>query len=79
MLLPIQTMFCALARFLTGISDEPPCGALDAATEANLRWLQRRGGLPVTGSLERETYDLLSRVYETFVARSPQCVIRTPE
>lgn len=73
MLLPIQAMFCALAKFLAGVRDETPCGALDAATADNLRWLQRRCGLPVTGGLDRETYAMLSRVYETFVARSPQC------
>ena len=79
MLLPIQAMFCALAEFLKGIRDEVPCGILDGATADNIRWLQRRGGLAVTGCLDRETYALLSRVYETFVARSPQCAIRTPE
>jgi hypothetical protein len=79
MLLPIQAMFCALAEFLAGVRDEAPCGTLDGATAENLRWLQKRGSLPVTGSLDRETYGLLSRVYETFVARSPRCAIRTPE
>ena len=77
MLLPIQAMFCALSRFLAGVRDEAPCGILDHATEENLLWLQRRGGLPVTGRLDRETYELLSRAYETFVARSPRCAIET--
>ena len=75
MLLPIQAMFCALARFLTGIRDEAPCGELDEATEENIKWLQARCGLPVTGCLDQATCDSLSRVYETFVARSPRCVI----
>jgi len=79
MLLPIQAMFCALARFLAGVRDAPPCGRLDDATEENLRWLQARGGLPVTGRLDCGTYRLLSRVYETFVARSPQCAIEDPK
>ena len=78
MLLPIQAMFCALAEYLTGIRDDPPGGTLNRATEENLRWLQRRGCLPETGKLDRETYRLLSRVYETFVARSPQCKITSP-
>ena len=75
MLLPIQAMFCALSRFLTGIRDESPCGELDGATEENIRWLQARCGLTVTGCLDQATCDSLSRVYETFVARSPRCVI----
>ena len=75
MLLPIQAMFCALARFLSGIRDEAPCGELDEATEENIRWLQARCGLPVTGCLDQATCDSLGRVYETFVARSPRCVI----
>ncbi len=79
MLLPIQAMFCALARFLAGVRDGEPCGTLDKTTEENLCWLQTKGGLPVTGKLDRATYDLLSRVYETFVARSPQCTIQTPD
>ncbi len=79
MLLPIQAMFCALAEFLSGPKAEPPCGALDRTTEENLRWIQEKGGLPRTGQLDRETYDLLSRVYETFVARSPRCTIADPE
>ena len=79
MLLPIQAMFCALARFLAGVRDGEPCGTLDKTTEENLCWLQAKGGLPVTGKLDRATYDLLSRVYETFVARSPQCTIQTPD
>ena len=79
MLLPIQAMFCALAEFLAGVRDEAPCGVLDGATADNIRWLQRRGGLSVTGCLDRETYALLSRVYETFVARSPQCAIQSAQ
>ena len=75
MLLPIQAMFCALSEFLTGIRAEDPCGALDEATADHIRWLQARTGLPVTGAMDRDTCDSLSRVYETFVARSPRCEI----
>ena len=76
MLLPIQAMFCALSQFLSGVRAETPRGTLDEATEENLRWLQARCGLPVTGCLDQATCDSLGRVYETFVARSPRCVIK---
>lgn len=75
MLLPIQAMFCALSHFLGDIHEQTPCGILDTETEENIRWLQRCGNLPETGALNSDTYDMLSRVYETFVARSPQCII----
>ena len=78
MLIPIQGMFCALSRFLEGIEHSPTNGILDVKTESNLRMLQRCGGLPETGELDALTWDLLSRLYETFVSCSPHCEIRDP-
>lgn len=69
-LYPIQGMFCALAGVLDEVQAVPPSGVLDAQTAANLRWLQRSGGLEETGILDRNTWDLLCRLYETFVSRT---------
>ena len=76
MLIPIQGMFQALSVFLEGIREGAESGRLDRCTEENLRWLRRCCGLPEEGDLDRDAWDMLSRLYETFVARSPRCAIQ---
>ena len=68
MVLP-QTMFQILSRQLEGIETHQPDGLHDRASAANVRWLQRAAGLPQTGTLDRATWDVLSRLYEVFVVR----------
>lgn len=68
MVLP-QTMFQLLSRQLEGIETHRPDGVHDQASAANVRWLQRAAGLPQTGTLDRSTWDVLSRLYEVFVVR----------
>ena len=64
-----QTMFRVLARQFTGIADLPADGVHTAAWADNVRWLQRAGGLPPTGTLDQPAWDALSRLYEVFVVR----------
>ena len=64
-----QTMFRVLARQFAGIADLPADGVHTAAWEDNVRWLQRAGGLPPTGTLDQPAWDALSRLYEVFVVR----------
>ena len=42
-------------------------GIHDAASVRNTQWLQEKAMLPQTGELDRETWDILARLYELFV------------
>ena len=64
-----QTMFQVLSRQFLGIADVPADGVYTAAWADNVRWLQRAGGLPPTGTLDQPAWDALSRLYEVFVVR----------
>ena len=68
MVLP-QTMFQILSRQLEGIAFHPVDGIHGSASAENVRWLQKAAGLPQTGTLDRSTWDALSRLYEVFVVR----------
>ena len=64
-------MFRALAEILEGIASTPSTGVLDEDTTANLRWLQGHSGLPQTGVLDQNTWEMLVRLFETFVSQKP--------
>ena len=64
-----QTMFQVLSRQFLGIADVPAEGVYTAAWADNVRWLQRAGGLPPTGTLDQPAWDALSRLYAVFVVR----------
>lgn len=72
LLYPIQGMLLALAGVLADLQSVPPSGVLDTGTAANFRRLQRWGSFPETGALDRDTWELLSHLYETFISRNPQ-------
>ena len=71
LLRPLQDMFRALAEILEGIASTPSTGVLDEDTTANLRWLQGHSGLPQTGVLDQNTWEMLVRLFETFVSQKP--------
>ena len=58
-----------LSRYLEGIIPHAPDGVHSPASADNVRWLQQAAGLPRTGTLDRATWDVLSRLYEVFVVR----------
>ena len=66
----IQSMFRALARVLTGFQAGAVTGVNDSTTAANIRYLQRLGGSRETGIMDRESWNLLSRLYSLFVSGS---------
>jgi hypothetical protein len=68
MVLP-QTMFQVLARYFRGIAPAAADGFHGPVSVGNVRWLQRRGGLAESGVLDRQTWGLLSRLYEVFVVK----------
>ena len=39
----------------------------------NVRWLQKAAGLPVTGCMDKATWDALSHLYEIFVVQDTDC------
>ncbi len=64
-----QTMFLVLSPHFEGIT---PCGADgrdSPESAANIRWLQGAAGLPVTGVLDRPTWNALFRLYEVYMVR----------
>ena len=71
MVLP-QTMFQLLSRHLNGILPGRSDGTHGPVSAANVRWLQRAGGLAQTGVMDGRTWGLLSRLYELFVVQDLQ-------
>jgi len=69
MVLP-QTMFQLLGRYLEGVQLHPADGRHGEASAQNVRWLQRAAGLKQTGVMDRQTWNILSRLYEVFVVQS---------
>ena len=61
-LYPYQAALCALGTVL----EMPPLqvtGVHDAACVDATRWLQRQAALPESGEVDKNTWDILSRVY----------------
>ena len=66
----VQSMFRALARLLDGVESAPVSGRNDAATQRNIRWIQRLDGRPETGILDQDSWNTVSRLYTMFVTYS---------
>lgn len=62
-----QTMFSLLGRKMEGIRSEPASGLFTQTLRANISWLQEISGIPVTGALDRQTWDRLTRLYEVYI------------
>lgn len=62
-----QTMFALLGTKVEGIIPDPPTGKFTKNLVENLIWLQKLSGLPVTGQLDRQTWDRLARLYEIYI------------
>lgn len=71
-LLLVQSMFQSLGRLLEGLETSRMDGVNSAELIQNAKWLQKRAGLPETGSMDKETWNTLVRLYEMFVVRQPQ-------
>lgn len=65
-----QAMFQMLARQFSGISPHPVNGVHGPASADNVRWLQRAAGRAETGVLDKQTWEMLSRLYEAFVVKN---------
>lgn len=75
-LYPIQAMFQSLSKILEGVQLEDINGVHSGTSVDNIRWLQRHAMLDETGEIDRETWDMLTRLYELFaVAQAGKPVI----
>ena len=63
----VQALFAALARLLGDVPRIMVNGTYDAATNSAVRWLQQRTGLPVSGSLDRQTWRHLANLYRVMI------------
>lgn len=70
-LFPIQGMFVGLSYTLEEVEVGPVDGVHLGPSVRNTMWLQERGDLKPTGVFDRRTWDLLARLYDTFVMRNP--------
>ena len=70
LLYPIQGMFCVLAGVLENFRFDVPSGKCGEGTVENIRALQRCAGQKETGRFDREAWDTLSRLYDTFVMQA---------
>lgn len=66
-LMPIQAMFQSLSNLFEGVERETINGVHDQTSVRNTKWLQSRANLKETGELDRETWNMLTRLYELFV------------
>ena len=64
-----QVMFRSLSQLLDGITPTPPDGHHGPFSVDNTRWLQRHAGLEETGTMDRFTWNMLTRLYALFVTR----------
>lgn len=64
-----QAMFQLLSRHLNGIVPGRADGIHGTVSAANVRWLQKAGGVAQTGVMDSRTWGLLSRLYELFVVQ----------
>ena len=70
MVLP-QTMFQLLRQRLEGIAEGDADGVHGDASVQNTLWLQNLAQLEQTGVMDRQTWDMLSRLYELFITAEP--------
>ncbi len=65
-----QMMFQLLSQQIAQIKPETPSGVFTQTLKDNVIWLQEVSGLPVTGELDRQSWDRLARLYEVYVTKA---------
>ena len=66
---PVQAMFLALSQVIEEIEPAPVNALHTGASVRNVIWLQGRAGLPETGTMEKQTWNALTRLYDVFLYR----------
>lgn len=67
-----QAMLSSLSRSLVNFGGSEMDRSNTGGTLADLRMVQKLAGLPPTGTLDRATWEFLSRLYHIFVTRADQ-------
>lgn len=67
-----QAMLTSLSRVVSNFDGQGTDGSNTGGTLADLRIVQKLAGLPETGTLDRATWEFLSRLYHVFVTRGGQ-------
>ena len=65
----VQAMFLALSQVIEEIEPAPVNALHTGASVRNVIWLQGRAGLPETGTMEKQTWNALTRLYDVFLYR----------
>lgn len=65
-----QAMFQVLAQRIEGIEIAVPDGHHKDASVRNIEWLQEKAGLPITGILNRMTWEQLRQLYEVMITHT---------
>lgn len=66
----VQSMFLALSHVLDEVEPAPVNGRHTGPSVRNVTWLQRRAGLPESGSMDKAAWNYLVRVYDVFISRT---------
>lgn len=67
----LQSMINALTSYFTNLSPVPYTGVFDSATQEQITRFQSIANLPPTGVVNKDTWNALSRLYNSVVKRPP--------
>ncbi len=77
-LYPIQAMLVVLSQLFSNLNQESINGILDHNTMENTRELQKVAGLEENGLFDRNVWEVLTRLYDTFVIRNSNAAPDSP-
>lgn len=74
----LQEMLHQLTKGAPGQPTLIPSGRFDAETAEAVRWFQREHGLPVTGAVDRDTWDAIFQAYNQRIVQQQPPMAITP-
>ncbi|MBQ3135029.1 MAG: peptidoglycan-binding protein [Oscillospiraceae bacterium] len=75
----VQTLFGILSGVVDGIGDGTRDGWHSGMSVDNVMWLQKVSGLPVTGVMDKETWNRLARLYDLLIVRRRELEREAPQ
>ncbi len=74
----VQSMLKAISEVYPNVPTLDVTGSHDGDSVASIEWLQEISGLPVTGEIDRETWQILARLYRIVVRDgTPETIARS--
>ena len=74
----VQSMLKAISEVYPNVPTLDVTGIHDGDSVASIEWLQEISGLPVTGEIDRETWQILARLYRVVVRDgTPETIARS--